>query len=79
MYFMGEVLKGVPSSRLARPEGLVDVRISQVTGHRAHPMDPAAISETFMVSQLPKEPLPGEGYEPLGGEAGAPGRSSPIF
>jgi penicillin-binding protein 1A len=79
MYFMGEVLKGVPSSRLARPAGLVDVRISEVTGHRAHPLDPSAITETFMVNQLPKEPLPGEGYEPLDGEAGTPGRSSPIF
>jgi penicillin-binding protein 1A len=76
MYFMEEALKGTPSSRLPRPPGLVDVRISPTTGHRAHPLDPGAIVETFMVDRLPKEPAPGEGYVPT--EEGSRS-SAPIF
>ncbi|HWL64094.1 MAG TPA: transglycosylase domain-containing protein [Steroidobacteraceae bacterium] len=74
MYFMGEALKETPSSRPPRPPGLVDVRISPVTGHRAHPLDPGAVVEKFFVDRLPKEPSPGEGYVPAegGGSSGAP-------
>lgn len=74
MYFMEEALKGTPSARMARPPGLVDVRISPTTGHRAHPLDPNAVVEKFMMDRLPKEPAPGEGYVPSedGGRSGAP-------
>lgn len=73
---MTEALKGVPSSRLPRPEGLVDVRVSSLTGKRAHPLDPAAVVETFVVNQLPAEPQPGDpGYLPPGAEPGLAGSS----
>lgn len=74
MSFMSEALKSTPSSRLPRPPGLVDVRVSSLTGKRAHALDPTAVIETFMVSQLPAEPQPGDpGYLPPGAEPGMAG------
>jgi hypothetical protein len=65
---------------MARPGGLVDVRVSELTGKRAHPLDPAPVVETFMVGQLPAEPQPGEaGYLPPGAEPGSAGSSGTIF
>jgi membrane carboxypeptidase/penicillin-binding protein len=72
MSYMREALQETPPQYLPRPGGLVDVRISPVNGLRAHPLDPDAIVETFMVDQLPREPRPGEaGYLPPGVEPGA--------
>jgi penicillin-binding protein 1A len=51
--FMREALKGTPSSRLERPEGLVDVRVSSRTGAPVEAGDPDAIVETFMVEHQP--------------------------
>jgi hypothetical protein len=83
MHFMGEALKGVPSSRPPRPEeGLIDLRVSRYTGTLASPYDPEAIVETFMLEQLPREPRPGEGgFAPPGAEGveGGAGRGEPLF
>jgi penicillin-binding protein 1A len=77
MHFMREALQGVPSTRPPRPDGLVDLRISPHTGARAHPLDPEAITETFMLNRLPPEPRPGDGfYEP---GATGPTRNEPLF
>jgi penicillin-binding protein 1A len=61
MHYMREALKGVPSSRMPRPGGLVDLWISPTTGYLADPADPQAITETFMIDRLPSAPRPGEG------------------
>ena len=63
----------------ASDEGLVDVRVSSLTGKRAHPLDPAAVVETLVVNQLPAEPQPGDpGYLPPGAEPGAQGTSGAV-
>jgi penicillin-binding protein 1A len=78
MHFMTEALQGVPSSRLPRPPGLIDLRISPRTGTLSSSLNPEAISETFMLEHLPE--LPGPGEVTFGPEAGTgAGRSEPIF
>jgi penicillin-binding protein 1A len=80
MHFMEEALREVPSSRLPRPDGLVDLRVMPLTGVRAHPLDPEAMVETFMLSNLPPEPQPGEaGYMPAEAGATGPVRTEPLF
>ena len=54
MHYMREALRGVPSSTMARPGGLIDLKISPVTGALASPTDPDAIYETFMVEHQPR-------------------------
>jgi penicillin-binding protein 1A len=56
--FMREALKGMPSARMPRPEGLIDMRISRSTGAPADASDPDAYTEVFMAG------------EPLGQPAG---------
>jgi penicillin-binding protein 1A len=76
MHYMREALRGVPSSRPPRPDGLVDLRVSPSTGARAHPFDPTAITETFMLNHLPPAPRPGEAWEEPG--AAGPASSNPF-
>lgn len=54
--FMREALRNTPSATLAKPAGLIDLRISPWLGTLAHPGDPDAITETFMVEHLPRIP-----------------------
>ncbi len=54
MHFMGEALRGSPHSRLERPDGLVDLRVSPATGYLADQADPNAVYETFMVEHPPQ-------------------------
>jgi penicillin-binding protein 1A len=61
--FMRVALDQVPQSRLERPGGLIDLRVSTATGLLADQSDPTAVYETFMVEHLPKAPE--------GGAAGA--------
>jgi penicillin-binding protein 1A len=51
--FMAEALKGVPDRPWYMPGGLMQVRVSPVTGELAGADDPDAIFETFMVDRLP--------------------------
>ena len=54
---MGEALKGTPSARMPRPEGLIDVRVSRITGLPVtNPSDPDAINETFIADHQPGQP-----------------------
>jgi penicillin-binding protein 1A len=82
MHFMTEALRDVPSSRMERPGGLIDLRISSRNGELAEPQDTDAITETFMVEHQPKpsEPgstgsAPGAGGKPAAGTKGG----EPIF
>lgn len=79
-HFMREALRGVPSNRLPRPSGLIDLRISPYTGTLADPQDPSAITETFMLQFPPRQPEPGEGsmFAP-GGDSGRSGSGEPLF
>jgi len=76
---MRDALKGVPDRGWPMPGGLVQVRISPVTGEIASADDDTAIFETFMMDRLPTGGL-------IGGEAGMPGQpanpdtpSEPLF
>lgn len=58
--FMREALRGMPSARMPRPDGLVDVRISPTTGVPVDPADPDGINEIFMADHSPVEVASGE-------------------
>lgn len=51
-YFMREALKGTPSARMPRPDGLIDIRVSATTGEPVGPSEPG-INEIFMEGHLP--------------------------
>jgi penicillin-binding protein 1A len=74
--FMRVALDQVPESRLERPGGLVDLRVSRNTGLLADQSDPTAVYETFMVDHLPKAP---EGGTSVPGAAGTRGSAEPLF
>ena len=74
--FMRVALDQVPESRLERPGGLVDLRVSSTTGLLADQSDPAAVYETFMVDHLPKAP---EGGTSAPGADGTRGSAEPLF
>ncbi|MFZ9666691.1 MAG: penicillin-binding protein 1A [Steroidobacteraceae bacterium] len=57
--FMAEALKGVPDRPWSMPGGLMQVRISPITGELAGADDPEAIFETFMLDRLPVGSAPG--------------------
>jgi membrane carboxypeptidase/penicillin-binding protein len=66
---MREALRGIPSNRLERPSGLIDLRVSRFTGALADPSDPDAMTETFMLQHQPRLPEPGEsGHSSSSGE-----------
>ena len=83
IHFMREALRGVPANSLARPSGLVDLKVSPFMGTLADPLDPNAIYETFMIQHQPKMPEPGDPFAgPFGGaEGGAEGTGGgePLF
>jgi penicillin-binding protein 1A len=74
--FMREALDQVPESRLERPGGLVDLRVSTTTGLLADQSDPSAVYETFMVDHLPESP---EGGAASPGAGGARRNAEPLF
>jgi penicillin-binding protein 1A len=82
MHFMREALRNVPSSRLARPGGLVDLKVSPFTGALADPLDPDAIYEHFMLNHQPPLPGPGEEGAATGTAVGTgkgSGSGEPLF
>ncbi len=81
--FMREALKGMPSARMPRPEGLIDLRISPSTGALADAGDPGAITEIFMAGRPLGQPDTGDGTvigspPPKGPKSGASG-AEPLF
>jgi penicillin-binding protein 1A len=80
MHFMREALRHVPSNRLERPGGLIDLKISPYTGALADPLNPDAIYETFMLQHQPRLPEPGEGSgSPFGGTGTGGANAEPLF
>ncbi|MEO6081330.1 MAG: transglycosylase domain-containing protein [Steroidobacteraceae bacterium] len=77
IYFMKEALRAVPSARLERPGGLIDLRVSKTSGVLADPLDSNAVYETFMVEHLPKGADGEAGGVPEAG--GARGGGEPLF
>jgi penicillin-binding protein 1A len=57
--FMAEALKGTADRPWSMPGGLMQVRISPITGELAGADDPEAIFETFMLDRLPVGSAPG--------------------
>jgi penicillin-binding protein 1A len=80
IHFMREALRNVPSSKMARPAGLIDLKISPFTGALADPLDPDAIYEHFMLHHLPRNSDSGD-VGPNAGPDGPQGKSSgePLF
>lgn len=75
--FMREALRAVPQRTRPRPDGIVELRISQDTGQLASADDPFAVSELFMTDHLPGgNPASGPGT-PLQPRESA--GSEPIF
>jgi penicillin-binding protein 1A len=54
VHFMREALRGTPEAQLPAPDGLVQIRISPMTGLLASEDDPDAVLETFMIDRLPQ-------------------------
>jgi penicillin-binding protein 1A len=76
--FMREALANVPESRLERPGGLIDLRVSTSTGMLTDQSDPTAVFETFMVEHLPSATdggVPGT----VPGAAETRGGGEPLF
>jgi penicillin-binding protein 1A len=72
IYFMREALKGLPSCRMERPAGIIDVTIDQDSGRLTDAFDPNGIHEYFIA-----EPAP-EAIEGIAGEEGLdPATSAP--
>lgn len=53
--FMQTALKGIPETKMQRPEGLVNVKINAETGELANASDKNAIFEIFRSELAPKE------------------------
>jgi penicillin-binding protein 1A len=81
MHFMREALRSVPSSKLPRPGGLIDLKISPFTGALADPQDPDAIYEHFMLNHQPRMGESGDAMGPSAGPGGPQGKSNgePLF
>ncbi len=83
IHYMRETLRGLPPSRMARPGGLIDLRVSPTTGLLADPLDPNAMYETFMLQHQPAMAqgdamfAPGTGGAP--GGSGTGGGGEPLF
>lgn len=77
IHYMREALRAVPESRLQRPGGLVDLRVSKTTGVLANQQDPGAVYETFMVEHPPRS---GDGGDLSSGPAAGGAKSAePLF
>jgi len=59
--FMEVALKGMPETEMARPEGLVNVKINAETGEVANAQDTNVIFEVFREELAPKEIAGGSG------------------
>ena len=83
MYYMREALRGVPSSTMPRPGGLIDMKVNALTGTLASPDDPEGVYETFMLENQPRMPEPGEpGYSTGSSDPNQPaekGSAEPLF
>jgi len=83
MHYMREALRGVPSSTMPRPGGLIDLKVNALTGVLADPGDPNAVYETFMLEHQPRGAEPGDpGYAPANSDPSKPadkGSTEPIF
>ena len=53
--FMQTALKGVPETKMQRPEGLVNVKINAETGELASASDKNVVFEIFRAELAPKE------------------------
>jgi len=83
MHYMREALRGVPSSTMPRPGGLIDLKVNALTGTLASADDPNGVYETFMLEHQPRVSEPGEpGYSSGSSDTSRPadkGSSEPIF
>ncbi len=71
--FMGAALVGLPAHVLARPTGLVDVRIDRDTGLAVGATARNSIFEKFRLDHVPPQQDPADAYQPqLDGETGLP-------
>jgi penicillin-binding protein 1A len=77
--FMAKALQGVPDASWPSPGGLVQVRISPVTGELASADDPSAIFETFMADRLPAGSVASESPSDPARRPSEPASSEPIF
>jgi penicillin-binding protein 1A len=77
IHFMREALRNVPPSRMERPGGLIDLRVSPTTGLLADQNDPNAVYETFLLNHQPA--LPEGGSAAGAGGAHSGGGGEPIF
>ncbi len=82
--FMREALRGTPSARMARPDGIIDLRVSSITGEPADPADRDAITEVFMADHLPGQLTPADTATTPGTAPASTGKSAgtggePIF
>jgi penicillin-binding protein 1A len=78
VHFMREALRGVPQVARRMPDGLVQVRISPVTGTMTSADDPEAIFETFVADRLPTGGVLGGDEAGTSGAAGATGTAEPA-
>jgi penicillin-binding protein 1A len=53
--YMREALDGTPPANMARPDGIVEVKIDPDSGDRAAPEQENAISEIFRADNVPEE------------------------
>jgi penicillin-binding protein 1A len=53
VHYMREALRGVPERPRPMPPGIVPLAVSSKTGNLVNPSDPDALTEYFMVTQLP--------------------------
>jgi penicillin-binding protein 1A len=83
MHYMREALRGVPSSTMPRPGGLIDLKVNALTGTLASADDPNAVYETFMLEHQPRVSEPGDpGYSTGNADPNRPaekGSGEPIF
>jgi penicillin-binding protein 1A len=77
IYFMREALEGMPSSRMERPDGLIDVTVNADTGELTDPSDPDAIPEIFMADPEPEDLEGAEGEEGVESDPGAAPKPEP--
>lgn len=55
IYFMREALKNLPSCRMERPDGLIDVMVNEDSGELTDASDPHAIPEIFIAEPRPED------------------------
>jgi penicillin-binding protein 1A len=78
MYFMGEVMRGVPEQKRVAPPGIVTMRVSSTSGAAASPGEPNSIFEYFMAGHLPPE-VTSEGGVTRGGDSSEGSADESLF